>query len=365
MRTPAVQLRLRRLALPLAQPIQSAIHRIDTVHVLLTELRDAQGHRGIGAALAFRAGFVDSMCAIARELCPVVEALGCEPIVAVREAMLAQVNYVGLSGIAVQALATIDMALWVLAAERARMPLHRLLGSCTRRLDAYHGHGLWMGTQGDALAAEAAGIAAQGYRAIKLRVGSDDLAADLDRVRRVRRAIGDAVVLLVDANQSGTPDYAMRLGRALADFDVRWYEEPVSYDDVAGHARLAATLTVPVATGQSEYLERGMDGYLQANAAQVLMPDVCRMGGITGWRNAAALAAARRVAVSNHLYAPWGQHLQASIPHRTWVDTIDWLDPLFRSPVRVVDGEVVLPDEPGLGMPLDDAAIERFTVAVG
>lgn len=360
-----LELRIRQLALPLAAPIESAIHRIDTIHVLWVELRDAHGHRGVGAALAFRAGFVEAMRAILRELTPCLHSPGEQSIDAVRDAMLAQVNYIGLAGASVQAISTIDTALWVLAAERARMPLHRLLGSRATRLDAYHGHGLWLGTDAEALADEAARYVDGGYRALKLRVGSGDLGADLDRIERVRRRVGDRVVLMVDANQGCSLRYAEHLGSALPAYGIEWYEEPVLYTDVDGHAHLARTLAVPIATGQSEYLEHGMARYLNARACRVLMPDLCRMGGVTGWRKAASLAMANGVAVSNHLYVQFGQHLQAATPNRTWIDTIDWLDPLFARPIRFENGYVVLPEEPGLGIPLDDAAIERFTVAVG
>jgi L-alanine-DL-glutamate epimerase-like enolase superfamily enzyme len=278
----------------------------------------------------------------------------------VREAMLRRINYVGWSGVAVQAIATVDVALWVRMAERLGQPLCTLLGAATNCLEAYHGHGLWLGTAGQALADEARRYVDEGYRAIKLRVGLNDLAADLERVERVRRAIGDRIVLMVDANQGQDPLYALRLGRALEPYDIFWYEEPVAYTDLANHARLAAELRVPIATGQSEYLERGMLGYLQARACQVLMPDLCRMGGVTGWKKAAALAEAFHTPVSNHMYMEFGAHLQASIPNRTYLDSIDWLAPLFEEPLRVVEGAITLPEAPGIGLRLDRKAIERF-----
>ena len=350
----------RHLVLPLKTPIRSAIHRIEDIHVLLTEVEDDAGNAGFGAAIAFRPEFIQSMLAILRDVAPLVREQRHQHIPAVREAMLQRINYIGLSGVAVQAIATVDMALWVLMAERLQQPLFELLGACTDRLDAYHGHGLWMGTTGQALADEAASYVDQGYRAIKLRLGLNDLAADLDRVERVRKAIGSTTVLMVDTNQGQQPMYAQRLGAALEPYDIFWYEEPVAYTDIETHARLAAQLSVPIATGQSEYLERGMLGYLRAQACQVIMPDVCRMGGITGWKKAAALAEAFQTAVSNHLYVEFGQHLQASIPNRTYVDTIDWLNPLFDRPIRFEDGMIVLSDAPGIGLRLDRKAIERF-----
>jgi L-alanine-DL-glutamate epimerase-like enolase superfamily enzyme len=351
------------VALPLASPIRSAIHRIDTIHVLLTELRDAAGHEGFGAAIAFRPEFVESMKAVVRDLVPLVRELPPERIGAMREAMLQRVNYLGLSGVAIQALSTLDTALWVLLANRARLPLHQLLGSVTSELDAYHGHGLWLGTPTAELGDEARRYMDEGYRAVKLRVGLNDLAADLGRVEAVRRAIGDGIVLMVDANQGQDPLYARRLGHALEAYDVFWYEEPVAYTDLENHARLTAELRVPVATGQSEYLERGMLGYLQARACRILMPDICRMGGVTGWKKAAAHAEAFHTPVSNHMYVEFGAHLQASIPNRTYTDTIDWLAPLFETRVRFEDGRIQLSDEPGIGLALNRKAIERHRVS--
>jgi L-alanine-DL-glutamate epimerase-like enolase superfamily enzyme len=350
----------RHLVLPLNTPIRTAIHQIEDIHVLLTEVEDDAGNAGFGAAIAFRPEFIQSMLAILRDVAPLVREQRHQHIPAVREAMLQRINYIGLSGVAVQAIATVDMALWVLMAERLQQPLFELLGACTDRLDAYHGHGLWIGTTGQALADEARSYVDQGYRAIKLRLGLNDLGADLDRVERVRKAIGSTTVLMVDTNQGQQPMYAQRLGAALEPYDIFWYEEPVAYTDVETHARLAAQLKVPIATGQSEYLERGMLNYLRAQACQVIMPDVCRMGGITGWKKATALAEAFQTPVSNHLYVEFGQHLQASIPNRTYADTIDWLNPLFDRPIRFEDGMIVLPDAPGIGLRLDQKAIDRF-----
>jgi len=359
---PLKDLQATHVALPLARPIRSAIHRFDTIHVLLTEVRDEANREGFGAAIAFRPEFVQAMKALVRDLTPLVKEHEPDEIGAVREAMLQRVNYVGLSGAAIQAIATVDMALWVLLAQRARLPLYKLLGATAGRLQAYHGHGLWLGTSGTDLADEARSYVDEGYRAIKLRVGVNDLTDDLARVESVRRAIGGGIVLMVDANQGQDPLYARRLGHALEPYDIFWYEEPVAYTDVENHARLSAELRVPIATGQSEYLERGMLGYLQAKACGILMPDVCRMGGITGWKKAAALAEAFHTPVSNHMYVEFGAHLQASIPNRTYSDTIDWLAPLFQSRIRFEDGMLHLSSEPGIGLQLDRKAIERHRV---
>jgi L-alanine-DL-glutamate epimerase-like enolase superfamily enzyme len=302
------------------------------------------------------------MKAFVRDVAPLVLGLPPDEIGAVRNAMLQRVNYMGLSGAAIQAIATVDMALWVLLARRAGLPLYKLLGAATNQLDAYHGQGLWLGNSVVELAAEAHRYVEEGYHAIKLRVGLNNLAADMARVEGVRRAIGDKIMLMVDANQGQDSLYARQLGHALEPFDIFWYEEPVAYTDVENHARLAAELRVPIATGQSEYLERGMLGYLQAHACQILMPDVCRMGGITGWKKAAALAEAYHTPVSNHMYVEFGAHLQASIPNRTYVDTIDWLSPLFQTRLRFEDGRIHLSGEPGIGLQLDRKAIEKHRV---
>ena len=348
------------VALPLQEPIRSAIHQIDTIHVLITEIRDAAGNEGFGAAIAFRAQHIEAMRSVVRDVAPLLDEMPLDEIGALREAMLHRTNYIGLSGVATQAIGTVDTALWVLMAERAQLPLYKLLGATVHRLECYHAQGLWLGQSGQALADEARHYVDEGYRSIKLRVGMNDLGADLDRVERVRGAIGDKVILMVDANQGQDPLYAYRLGQALEPYDIFWYEEPVAYTDIANHARLAAELRVPIATGQSAYLERGMLEYLRAGACHILMPDVCRMGGITGWKKAAALAEAFHIPVSNHMYLEFGAHLQASIPNRTYVDSIDWLSPLFQNPLRVEDGWVTLLEEPGIGLHLDRKALERF-----
>ncbi|MCH8882554.1 MAG: mandelate racemase/muconate lactonizing enzyme family protein [SAR324 cluster bacterium] len=357
------EIKTTHAVLPLRHPIRSAIHHIDAIHVLITEIRGEGGHEGFGVALAFSPHHIQAMDAVVRDVAPLLAERPLDEIGALREAMFQRTNYIGWSGVATQAIGTVDMALWVLLAERARLPLYKLLGATVNRLECYHAQGLWLGQTGQGLADEAKGYVDEGYRAIKLRIGQNDLAADLERVERVRSAIGGGIILMVDANQGQDPLYAYRLGKALEPYDIFWYEEPVAYTDVATHARLAAELRVPIATGQSAYLERGMLEYLQAGACHILMPDVCRMGGITGWRKAAALAEAFHTPVSNHMYLEFGAHLQASIPNRTYVDSIDWLSPLFEKPLKVEDGWVTLPEEPGIGLRLDRKALDRYRAA--
>ncbi len=197
---------------------------------------------------------------------------------------------------------------------------------------------------------------------MKMRIGRADFMTDIERVRQVRAALGDDTALLVDANQAWPEDVAIRAGRLLEPLDIFWLEEPVFYADLDGCARVAAALDMRVATGETSYGSAAMKQHLEARAADVLMPDLQRMGGITGYLNAAALCAAYHQPVSSHLFSEASAHVLAAQPHGLMLEHMEWWEDLFENPLEIEGGQVVLSDGPGLGLTLSDKALARFAV---
>ena len=273
----------------------------------------------------------------------------------------AELTFLGRTGAAVIGLAGIEMALWDLRAKAAGVNLSRLIGAYRGAAPVYHSGGLWLSRSVDELQREAAGFMQSGYRAMKMRVGKFSVEIDVARVRAVREVIGPDVALMVDSNQQLTVPQAIRLGRMLEEFQLTWFEEPVHYLDHAGEAVIAAALETPVASGESEYTSRGMLEMLRARSADILMPDLQRMGGPSEFLKAAYLAEAYNTSVSPHLFPEMSLPLLAAIPNASYLEYMPWLEPIYRERIELdQDGRAIVPDRPGWGFSFDPDAIRRY-----
>jgi L-alanine-DL-glutamate epimerase-like enolase superfamily enzyme len=213
----------------------------------------------------------------------------------------------------------------------------------------YHSGGLWLSRSIDELQREAAHFVQLGYRAMKMRVGKFGAETDAQRVRAVREAIGPDIALMADANQQLTVPKAIRLGRLLEEFRLTWLEEPIHYLDHEGEAAIAATLATPLASGETEYTSRGMLEMLRAHAADILMPDLQRMGGPSEFLKAACLAEACNTPVSPHLFPEMSLSLLASIPNASYLEYMPWLEPIYSERIELDrDGRALVPERPGL-----------------
>jgi mandelate racemase len=268
---------------------------------------------------------------------------------------------IGVQGIVRMAMAGFDMACWDALATAAGVPLVRLLGGDPRPVLAYNSCGLGL-MPTDALADEAEQLLAGGFRAIKLRLGYPTLEEDLAAVHAVKKRILESVALMVDYNQALSADEALKRGRALDREGIAWLEEPIRHDDYAGAAMLKRELTVPIQIGENFSLIAGMQTALDADSCDLVMPDLERIGGITGWRAAAKLAEARGMKMSSHLYPEASAHLLAVTPTAHYLEYVDWAAQIVQEPLQIVDGHAVIPDRPGTGIVWDKAAVERYRV---
>jgi L-alanine-DL-glutamate epimerase-like enolase superfamily enzyme len=266
----------------------------------------------------------------------------------------------GHRGLSMMALAAIDIALWDIVGKVTNRPLAHLLGANSDRLQVYASEGLWLDRDPASLAREAEELVARGFRGVKMRLGRPRMADDLAAVKAVRDAIGPDVALMIDVNQGWDPTYAIRIGRHLEQFELTWLEEPTQHDDLVGHAQIAAALDTPIASGEKLYSPQGFREAIEARAFDIAMPDVERIGGVTGWMRTAALAEAWNLPVCSHLFPEVSLHLMAASPTGAWLEHLPWTAPLFQESLEIVDGMVIVPTRPGLGFTWDEAAIRRL-----
>lgn len=281
----------------------------------------------------------------------------------------------GLGAASAIALSGIDLALWDIRGKLANMPLYQLLGGTRRRIKAYAG-GVAMGYQPPAaLAEEAQGHVARGYKAVKLRVG-DTVARDIERIRAVRKALADDIEILVDANTAYTLADVRRVLPALEDLQVAWLEEPFACDDFASY-RAAAQIShrVPLAAGENHYTRYEFARMLEERAVQIFQPDLSKTGGITETLRIAAAASAWRIPVNPHSSAGGINmaatvHLLAAIDNGGYFEAcVSQLNPLrdmFGAPFEIgADGCVAPIDRPGIGLEIDESVFKRFPLIDG
>ena len=266
-------------------------------------------------------------------------------------------HFVGYQGMSMIAVSGLDMAAWDALAKAAGLPLCVLLGGSVGPVTAYSSSGLWL-REPQALADEAVELRDEGgFTGLKLRLGRERVRDDLAALEAVREAVGEEVRLMVDFNQGLDLAEAKERCRLIDDAGLAWIEEPLVYDDLDGHARLAADLRTPVQIGENFYGPRDLHRALQMRACDYVMPDFMRIGGVTGWMRAAAIAGAAGVPISTHLYPEVAAHAMRVTETAHWLEWQDWADPILQKPYEVRDGLLHIPEVPGLGLDWDEEAV--------
>jgi mandelate racemase len=267
---------------------------------------------------------------------------------------------IGVQGIVRMAMSAFDTAYWDALAIAAGKPLVNFIGASTRNIPAYNSCGLGLKDDLGALADEAEKLLAGGFRAVKLRLGYPTVQGDIAAVHAVRKRIGEDVALMVDYNQALTLEQALVRGRALDAENIYWLEEPIRHDDYVGAAKLARELKVPIQIGENFSLPAAMEAAIDQRAADYVMPDLERIGGVTGWRAAAEIARSHDLKMSSHLFPEVSAHLLAATPTCHFLEYVDWTNALLEEPLTITRGHVEVPMRPGNGMVWDKKAIERY-----
>jgi mandelate racemase len=343
---------------PFKRPPVSASGGIPAAALVLVDLETDAGIIGRSYVFGFAPWTLAPIAACLEAMLEMIKGDGLAPldIEAKLRARLTLLDTPGLVGLA---LAGIDMAAWDALAQVHGLPLVKLLGGSLRPVPAYNSTGLWIGPV-ESLADEAEALLAEGFTAVKLRVGRADAAQDLAAVRTVRARIGDGATLMCDFNQRLTVNEAIRRGRALDGEGLYWIEEPVRHDDYEGYARIAAEVRTPIQTGENLVDTFEMARAIAARSLDFVMPDVQRIGGVTGWSRAAALAHAHGIEMSSHLFPEFSVHLLGVTPTCHWLEFMDWAEPVIQEPLRVKDGHAMIPDRPGAGIAWNEDAVRRY-----
>ncbi len=347
--------------LPLKTPISDAKvltgrqKPLTEVAILFVEVQTAQGHLGTGFSYSKRAGG-PGLYEHAREIAPVL--LGEDPsdIARLWDKLAWAGASVGRSGLAVQAIAAFDNALWDLKARRAGLPLAKLLGAHRDAVSCYNTSGGFLSTPLPEVLRNVEALLERGIGGIKLKVGQPDPMEDCKRLAAVHGLIGGRVELAIDANQQWDRVTAQRFCRWAEPLNLLWIEEPLDAYDAEGHAQLAAMFDTPIATGEMLTSVAEHAELIRQRSVDFIQPDAPRVGGITQFLKIMYMADQARLRLAPHFAMEIHLHLAAAYPHGPWVEHFDWLEPLFDERLDIRDGLMHVPARPGLGITISEQA---------
>jgi L-alanine-DL-glutamate epimerase-like enolase superfamily enzyme len=225
-----------------------------------------------------------------------------------------------------------------------------------------YGSGCFRGSGGDGMIAKALHYKERGYKAIKMQVAhTDDLAADVDNVKRMREALGPGIDIMIDINMGWTADVAIQMGRKFQDYDIYWLEEPVVPDDFAGYLRIAEALDIRIVGGETHFTRFDLKPFFENPRLPILQPDPMR-GGMTELRKIATVADTWNMTIAPHLFPELNVQLLASIPNGIWIEDMGLADDLWVDPVPVVNGMITVPERPGHGLTFKPEILRDCTV---
>ncbi len=351
----------RPVVLKLARPVVARIATITDWPLILIDLQTEEGVVGRSYLEPY---IVKSMKYLVPALHDLGEALKGRRVAPqeLYEAARKTLHFVGYEGLSMIAVAGLDMAAWDALAKAAELPLCVLLGGTVGPVKAYNSNGLWLKPPAE-VAAEALELREEGgFEGLKLRLGRERPAEDLAAIEAVRKAVGRDMALMIDFNQGLHLGEALERCHAIDDLGLAWIEEPIVYDNLAGFAQLAAELKTPIQIGENFYGPRELHKALQMKACDYVMPDFMRIGGVTGWLRAAAIAGAAGIEMSSHLFPEVSAHLMRVTETAHWLEWQDWADPILAEPFKVENGRLIIPDAAGNGLQWNEDAVKRYAL---
>lgn len=363
MQAPLLTIRAIRsigVEVPMTYALGTSRGVITKAPLLLIDLETEEGVTGHSYLWCYFPAAMPAIAKILEEVARVVEGERLAPA-DLWSKLAERFALIGVQGIVRMAMAGFDVAAWDALAIAAGWPLATLIGSSPKRIPAYNSCGLGLMAPRD-VADEAEKLLARGFRAVKLRLGYPTLAEDLAALHAVKKRIGSEIAVMVDYNQALSLAQALERGRALDQEGIYWLEEPIRHDDYAGNATLVRELETPIQIGENFSESSAMAVALAAGAADYVMPDLERIGGVTGWLRAAALAATHRIEMSSHLFPEVSAHLLAATPTAHFLEYMDWADKILAQPLEIVDGFAVVPQRPGNGLTWDAKAVEKYRI---
>lgn len=340
----------------MSEPHQTASGVVAESPLVLTDVITDTGLTGRGMVFTYTPAALKPVAELLRNLEPLVKGAALAPV-EIEQQLARRFRLLGTQGLVGIALSALDMALWDALSRVHEVSLVRLLGGVEKPLRVYGAVG-YDGVDGCAKTAER--WAGRGFTGIKAKIGYPTVQEDVAVVRAMRRAAGPGMHVMVDYNQCLRPTEAVERLRVLDEEDLTWVEEPTLAHDYAGHARIAREARTPVQCGENWWGTLDLQHALEAGASDYVMPDVMKIGGVTGWLRAAALAQAQGIPVSSHLWPEVSARLLCCTPTAHWLEYADWWNPILVEPLRVEHGVALLDDTPGSGLEWNEDALERF-----
>ena len=351
----------RPIVLKLKRPVVARIATITEWPIILVDLLTEEGIVGRSYLEPYIVRSMRYLVPALNDLGAVLKGRRVAPI-ELFDAARKSLHFVGYEGLSMIAASGLDMAAWDALAKAANLPLCVLLGGSVGPVKSYNSNGLWLQEPAE-LAGEAGALRDEGgFTGLKLRMGRQRASDDLMALETVRKALGDGVQLMVDFNQGLDLAEALQRCHMIDDQGLAWIEEPIVYDNLDGYARLAAELNTPLQIGENFYGPREMHKAIQKNACDLVMPDFMRIGGVTGWMRAAAIAGGAGLPVSTHLYPEVAAHMMRVTETAHWLEWQDWADPILQTPYKIKDGLLHIPDVPGVGLEWNEDAVKRHLV---
>lgn len=363
MGTPRLTIRsIRAVAVrvPMTCALGTSAGALREAPLLLIDLETEEGVTGRSYLFCYLPAAGPAITGLLAEVERVVKGDRVAPL-ELRAKLTKRFTLIGVQGIVRMAMAGFDVACWDALAIAAGLPLAEYLGGTVQPVPAYNSCGLGLMAP-EAVADEAEKLLAGGFGAVKLRLGYPTLEADLAALRAVRGRVGDEVLIMADYNQALSAAEALRRGRVLDREGVYWIEEPIRHDDYAGSAKLAHALETPIQIGENFSSARAMAEALAAGACDYVMPDLERIGGVSGWLQAAALAAVHGIEMSSHLFPEVSAHLLNVTPTRHWLEYVDWANAILAEPLRIAGGNAFASNRPGNGLVWDETAVRKYRV---
>jgi len=355
------EIRARPVVLKLKRPVVARIATITDLPIIVLDLSTEEGIVGRSYLEPYIVRSMRYLVPALNDLGAVLKGRAVAPV-ELFDAARKSLHFVGYEGLSLIAASGLDMAAWDALAKAANLPLCVLLGGSVGPVKSYNSNGLWL-SEPAKLADEALELRDEGgFNGLKLRMGRPRAADDLFALETVRKVLGDDFNLMVDFNQGLDLAEALHRCHAIDDRGLTWIEEPILYDNLDGYAKLAAELNTPLQIGENFYGPREMHKAIQKNACDLVMPDFMRIGGVTGWMRAAAIAGAAGIPVSTHLYPEVAAHMMRVTETAHWLEWQDWADPILQTPYQIKDGLLHIPDVPGTGLEWDEEAIKAHLV---
>jgi mandelate racemase len=356
--TPEIRsVKARAIVGPLKRPVKNAFGIIEAAPLVLIDVATDQGVTGRSYIFAYSQLTLKPLVHLIEEIGREISGKAIAPFDLMR-AMDAKFRLLGWQGLVGMAVSGLDMAFWDALGQAADKPVVELLGGSARPIRAYDSYGV---VDPKVDERDLRRSLEQGFRGIKIKGGDGDAANDERVVKGVRALLGPDIALMLDFNQSLDPAEAKRRIARLAPYDLTWIEEPVPQENLSGHAEVRASSPIPIQAGENWWFPRGFAEAIAAGASDFIMPDLMKVGGITGWLSVAAQAEAASIPMSSHLFAEASAHMLAVTPTAHWLEVLDFAGAILANPIEIVDGALTARG-PGLGLAWSETAVSKYLV---